>query len=95
MKFQLIIPMSGIGKRFLDVGYKIPKPLIKVKGKEIIKHVIDMFEEIDNVIFICNENHINDKNLNLKPLLKALHPNTAISIKEHKKDLLCCFGSRI
>ena len=28
MKFQLIIPMSGIGKRFQEAGYKKPKPLI-------------------------------------------------------------------
>ena len=47
MKFQLIIPMSGVGQRFKDAGYSIPKFLIKVKGKEIINHVVNMFEEID------------------------------------------------
>jgi len=29
---QIIIPMSGIGKRFIEAGYKDPKPLIKVDG---------------------------------------------------------------
>ncbi len=27
---HIIIPMSGIGKRFIDAGYKKPKPLIVV-----------------------------------------------------------------
>ncbi len=86
MKIQLVIPMSGIGKRFKDAGYKIPKPLIKVRGKEIINHVVNMFEKIERVIFICNEEHLNDKNLNLRKILKNLHPNTTIiSIKPHKK----------
>ena len=30
---QLIIPMSGIGKRFIEAGYTTPKPLIEVDGK--------------------------------------------------------------
>ena len=40
MKLQLIIPMSGVGQRFIDAGYSIPKFLIKVNGKEIINHVV-------------------------------------------------------
>ena len=86
MKIQLIIPMSGIGKRFQDAGYSIPKPLIKVNGREIIYHVVNMFNDIESVIFICNENHLNDKRLNLKQLLKNLHPKSKIvSIKAHKR----------
>lgn len=26
---HVIIPMSGIGKRFIDAGYNVPKPLIR------------------------------------------------------------------
>ena len=43
---QLIIPMSGIGKRFIDAGYSEPKPLIKVDGKPIIEHVLNLFPNI-------------------------------------------------
>ena len=31
----IIIPLGGVGKRFSDLGYTDPKPLIKVQGKEI------------------------------------------------------------
>jgi NDP-sugar pyrophosphorylase family protein len=54
---QLIIPMSGIGERFIDAGYKEPKPLIEVDGKPIISHVVDLFPGVDDITFICNEVH--------------------------------------
>ena len=37
----IIIPLGGIGKRFSELGYKDPKPLVKVLGKEIIFWVLD------------------------------------------------------
>jgi len=30
---QIIIPMSGLGIRFENEGYKDPKPVIKIDGK--------------------------------------------------------------
>jgi len=37
----IVIPLGGIGKRFSELGYKDPKPLVKVLGKEIIFWVLD------------------------------------------------------
>ncbi len=86
MKPQLIIPMSGIGKRFQNFGYEEPKFLINVLGKSIINHVIDMFPKIDNIIFIVNKNHCNDSRYNLKDHLKQIAPNSKIfEIDDHKK----------
>ena len=72
---QLIIPMSGIGKRFLEAGYKDPKPLIEVDGKPIIEHVINLFPGIDNVLFICNETH---KDTDMENTLRNISPNCKI-----------------
>ena len=44
--------MSGIGKRFIDAGYKEPKPLIEIEGKPIIEHVVNMFAGDGDFIFI-------------------------------------------
>ena len=30
---QLVVPMSGVGQRFKDKGYKLPKPFIEISGK--------------------------------------------------------------
>ena len=56
--FQLIIPMSGFGERFKKKGYRMPKPLIEINGKPIIEYVIKMFPNTENIIFICNKEHI-------------------------------------
>lgn len=81
---QLIIPMSGIGKRFIDAGYSDPKPLIEVDGYPIIKHVIDLFPGVEDVTFICNEPHL--KETKIEQVLKSLVPNCKIySIPNHKK----------
>ena len=47
---QLIIPMSGIGKRFIDAGYSDPKPLIEVDGYPIIKHTAEGDPVVKDVV---------------------------------------------
>jgi NDP-sugar pyrophosphorylase family protein len=75
-KPQIIIPMSGIGKRFIDAGYLDPKPLIEVDGYPIIEHVVNLFGRPDNVIFICNEVHL--KETDMTKILKRISPNCKI-----------------
>jgi NDP-sugar pyrophosphorylase family protein len=67
---QIIIPMSGIGKRFKDSGYKDPKPLIKVDNKPMIEHVINLFPGEKNISFICNDLHL--EKTNMKNTLKNI-----------------------
>lgn len=72
----IIIPMSGI-IRFIDAGYKVPKPLILIKGKSIIEHVVNLFDKFnDKYIFICNDLHL--KTTNMKYILKSIVPNCKI-----------------
>ena len=86
MNFQLIIPMSGVGDRFRKAGYETLKPLIKVEGKTIISHVIDMYPGISNVTFICNEEHLRDKTLDLENHLRMISSESKIiGIAPHKK----------
>lgn len=73
---QLIIPMSGIGKRFVEAGYKDPKPLIEVDGEPIIKHVVDMFPGVTNITFIINEFHASTTDM--VRVLKQIAPSCKI-----------------
>ncbi len=77
---KIIIPMSGIGKRFMDVGYKDPKPLIIVDGKPIIHHVIELFPDETEFVFVCNEYHLNTTFMR-KILLDACPTAKIISIQ--------------
>ena len=60
---QIIIPMSGLGQRFVEAGYFDPKPLITVDGKPIIEHVINLFPGERNIKFICNDKHLTETHM--------------------------------
>jgi NDP-sugar pyrophosphorylase family protein len=47
-----LIPMAGMGKRFSDEGYRLPKPLIKVSGNPMFLQSINDLPPSDNKIFI-------------------------------------------
>lgn len=80
---QIIIPMSGIGKRFIDAGYSVPKPLIEMNGKPIIEHVVNMFPGEENFIFICNSMHLAETNM--REILNRIAPKGKIvEIPPHK-----------
>lgn len=81
---HLVVPMSGMGKRFVAAGYKKPKPIIEVDKRPIIAHIIDMYENyVDKYTFIINEYH--DSETDIRFILSSLCPAAnIISIKPHK-----------
>lgn len=73
---QIIIPMSGVGQRFINAGYKDPKPLIMVDDKPIIEHVVNLFPDENDVIFICNNEHL--LNTDMYNILNIISENCEI-----------------
>jgi NDP-sugar pyrophosphorylase family protein len=57
---NIVIPMAGRGKRFVDAAYKEPKPLIDVNGMPMISRVIDNLRTDEDVCFtfICLQDFI-------------------------------------
>jgi len=54
---NIIIPLGGLGERFLKEKYTKPKPLIDVLGKSMVQQVIDslVINKNDKIILIYNE----------------------------------------
>ena len=56
-KFNIVIPMAGLGTRFEEKGYTDKKPFIDVNGKPMIQRVIENlnieFDEHFEFILIC------------------------------------------
>ena len=81
---HIVVPMSGVGNRFVEAGYKDPKPLIVIDGKPIIEHVCDLFPGEDKFTFICNAKHLSETNM--REVLLSIKPNAnVIEIPNHKK----------
>lgn len=73
---QIIIPMSGIGKRFIDAGYTDPKPLIEVDGKPMIEHIVNLFPGETDISFICNDLHLRETNM--REILNRVAPGCKV-----------------
>jgi capsule biosynthesis phosphatase len=48
----ILIPLGGLGKRFKEVGYSLPKPLINVFGKPILFWLLDNLKFSNQIDFI-------------------------------------------
>lgn len=80
---QIIIPMTGLGSRFKEAGYKPIKPLIIVENKPIIEHVINLYPGEDDFLFIVRDSHANSTPI--IDVLKNVCPKGKIKIiKGHK-----------
>jgi UDP-N-acetylglucosamine diphosphorylase / glucose-1-phosphate thymidylyltransferase / UDP-N-acetylgalactosamine diphosphorylase / glucosamine-1-phosphate N-acetyltransferase / galactosamine-1-phosphate N-acetyltransferase len=59
MAINIVIPMAGAGSRFLDAGFKKPKPFIDVLGKPMIVHILENLSYKDaQYILIAREEHM-------------------------------------
>lgn len=53
---NILIPLGGMGERFINEQYNKPKPLIQIIGKPMIQHLIDNLnlQKEDNLIIVYN-----------------------------------------
>ena len=54
---KVVIPMSGMSRRFMDAGYTIPKYLLEIDGKTVIEHIIDLYPKDTEFVCILNRKH--------------------------------------
>jgi len=80
---KIVIPMAGMGFRFVRAGYDVPKPLIEVEGKPMIEHVVNMFPGERDFVFICNSEHL--ERTPMRSVLKRVAPGGQIvEVAPHK-----------
>ena len=78
-KSTLLIPLAGAGQRFVDAGYKDPKPLIKVSGLPMIVQAAKAMPDTTNQVFVCRKEHLDD--YPLASTIKSFYPNsTTLSV---------------
>jgi NDP-sugar pyrophosphorylase family protein len=75
---QLVIPMAGLGQRFRDAGFTLPKPLIPVGGVPMVVRVIRNLPAASRVICICHPDHVRDHGID--STLKSLIPQAEVVI---------------
>ena len=99
---NVVIPMAGQGKRFLDKGIKTPKPLIEINSEAFISHVIDNITFKNSIFyFLIREEHLNQndfeslflkkkinyKIITVKEITEGAVSTVLLSFKEINKDI--------
>jgi dTDP-glucose pyrophosphorylase len=81
-KIQILMPMGGLGSRFAEQGYTIPKPLIPVDGKPMFKRALDSFASLQATdhIFVIRREH--EEQYKLSEQIKQHLHDAKISILE-------------
>lgn len=72
---NIVIPMAGLGTRFSNEGFKLPKPLIETNGKTLIEHSISTLGVEGKYIFITRKYNNPEHNVLLTKRLKEIQPN--------------------
>jgi len=73
-KMIILIPLGGLGTRFHNVDYKLPKPLINVLGKPIINWLLDNLVITKNMLICIPYNKMLAK-YNFESKLKKDYPH--------------------
>jgi len=80
-----IMPMAGLGKRFYESVFHLPKPLIKIKNKPMFIQAANSMPKSDLNIFICNKKLVTEYKIK-KILLKKFSKNfKLITVKRTTK----------
>lgn len=57
---QIVVPMGGEGRQFIDRGYTFPKPLIEIAGQPLIEIVVKNLTPScpHQFVFVCRQEHV-------------------------------------
>lgn len=87
MKINLI-PMAGVGRRFSEEGYTLPKPLIPVSGVPMVIKAIRDMPDADKWIFIVRHDHI--LNYRIDELIKnEIKDSIIVSVNKTTQGQAC------
>lgn len=83
-KPNILIPMAGLGSRFAEQGYVLPKPLIDVDGAPMIQRVVESLGIDGRYIFVVQREHY--EAYSLKEELSRIAPGCEIVIIDGLTD---------
>jgi dTDP-glucose pyrophosphorylase len=88
-RLTLVVPAAGDGKRFAEVGYVYPKPLIDVEGRPMLCHAVDDFMSLDpRIVTIMQRDHVRE--FAAREVLDQHYPGIEVVEVERKTEGAAC-----
>jgi len=90
MKPNILIPMAGLGSRFIKEGFKVPKQIINIKDKHLIDISLDCLNYKDcNLIFVLRDEHVYNHHMD-ELLIKKFGDDISIVVLDQLTDGSVC-----
>jgi len=83
-----VIPMAGLGNRFAQEGYVLPKPLIPVSGRPMIEAAIRDMPKSDKWVFLVRKEHVD--NYGIDKILRRCAKNAIVVPVEKTTEGQAC-----
>jgi NDP-sugar pyrophosphorylase family protein len=72
---NILIPMAGRGKRFVNQNFTLPKPLIDIMGKPMVQRAVESLDFQGKWFFLIREDEYADE---LRKLIEVIKPESVI-----------------
>jgi RpiB/LacA/LacB family sugar-phosphate isomerase len=90
MKPTVLVPMAGLGSRFVKEGYKVPKQLITVGNKHLIDLSLDCLDYSDcNMVFIVRDEQVYNHHID-EILVQKFGSDIKVIVLDHLTDGSVC-----
>ena len=90
MKPNILVPMAGLGSRFIKEGFKVPKQIINIKDKHLIDISLDCLNYNDcNLIFVLRDEHVYNHHMD-ELLMKKFGDDISIVVLDQLTDGSVC-----
>jgi len=77
---NILIPMAGKGIRLQDNGFRMPKPLIEVKGVPMVQRVIENTNLDANFIYVVRKEHVDHYSIDV--ILRKIKEGEIFQLEE-------------
>lgn len=85
---NIIIPMAGLGSRFFTEQYKLPKPLIDIRGKPMIQRAIETLDlEGGQYFFLLRQTEYTEQTIDV---IKSVVPSAKIKVIDYLTEGPAC-----
>lgn len=83
LEITILMPMGGLGQRFVDAGYSTPKPMIDVEGKPMFIRALESFPSSWNTkhVFVLREDQ--EEAYGLSSLIQDACPGAQVAVLDH------------
>ncbi len=88
---NVVIPAAGRGSRFLDKGITIPKPLISISGKPMVRWAVESlpFVKPSELIFVLRREHVDNYEID-KRLKEIFSPAIKVIVIDYVTEGAAC-----